>query len=48
MLVRVWGRIGGRGQAQVVLERETPTLDAAVIRLVLRRLRRGYTITDWQ
>ena len=48
MLVRLWGRIGGQGRQQVLLEAETPQLDAALTRLVHQRLRHGYQIVDWQ
>ena len=48
MLVRVWGRIGGRGRAQVLLETATPAVDARVTRLVRQRLRHGYKLVDWR
>jgi predicted DNA-binding WGR domain protein len=47
-LVRMWGRIGSRGRAQVLLRTDAPQLDATVTRFVRRRLRHGYVITDWQ
>ena len=47
-LVRTWGRIGGRGRScsHTLDEREVGSEIAA--RLIARRLRRGYTVTDWQ
>ncbi len=47
MLVRVWGRLGGRGRSQVVLETDVPQLDAALTRLVRQRRRHGYQLVDW-
>ncbi len=46
-LVRVWGRIGSRGRAKVLLHAASPTVNAAVERLVRRRLRHGYRLVDW-
>jgi predicted DNA-binding WGR domain protein len=46
-LVRTWGRIGTPGRAGVLLEAERPRVDAAVERLVRRRLQHGYTLVDW-
>jgi predicted DNA-binding WGR domain protein len=46
-LVRVWGRIGAGGRAQVVCYAAAATVDATVHQLVRRRLRHGYQIVDW-
>ena len=46
-LLRVWGRLGGQGRQQVVLEAATPQLDAVLTRLVRQRLRHGYQLVDW-
>jgi predicted DNA-binding WGR domain protein len=46
-LVRVWGRLGSRGRAQVVHYAPQPQLDAVVTRLVRRRLQHGYQLVDW-
>lgn len=46
-LVRVWGRIGSAGRAQVLAYADTPQLDTAVARLVRRRLQHGYHVVDW-
>ena len=46
-LVRVWGRIGSRGQAKVLFHAPSPQVDAAVARLVRRRLQHGYQVVDW-
>ncbi len=46
-LVRVWGRIGSPGRAQVLCYAETPQMDATVERVVRRRLRHGYQLVDW-
>ena len=47
-LVRIWGRIGSRGQAKVLLHAPTPQVDAVIERLVRRRLQHGYQVVDWQ
>ncbi len=47
MLVRLWGRLGGQGRQQVVLEAATAQVDAPVTRLIRLRLRHGYHIVDW-
>ena len=46
-LVGVWGRIGSRRQAKVLLHAPTPQVDATVARLVRRRLQHGYQLVDW-
>jgi predicted DNA-binding WGR domain protein len=46
-LVRVWGRIGSRGRAQVLRCADTPEVDDIVARLVRRRLQHGYQVVDW-
>jgi predicted DNA-binding WGR domain protein len=46
-LVRIWGRIGSSGRAQVLSYADTPQLDAAVVRVVHRRLQHGYQVVDW-
>ena len=48
MLLRVWGRLGGQGRTQSVLEADAPQLDTVLTRLVRQRLRHGYQIVDWQ
>jgi predicted DNA-binding WGR domain protein len=46
-LVRIWGRIGSAGRAQVLAYADSPTLDATLTRTVRRRLRHDYQLVDW-
>src|SRR5438874_963186 len=46
-LVRHWGRMGTAGRTQVLLEADRPRITKAVERLVVRRVRHGYQLTDW-
>jgi predicted DNA-binding WGR domain protein len=46
-LVRLWGRIGSTGRAQVLCYTDTPVVNKTVERVVRRRLRHGYQVVDW-
>jgi predicted DNA-binding WGR domain protein len=47
-LVRNWGRIGGRGRScSHIFDGRGIGYEVAA-RLIARRLRRGYTVADWQ
>jgi hypothetical protein len=46
-LVEVQGRIGRPARARVVLQTDTPTLDATMTQRVRRRLQQGYQLVDW-
>jgi predicted DNA-binding WGR domain protein len=46
-LVRIWGRIGSAGRAQVLSYADSPRLDATLAQTVRRRLRHGYQVVDW-
>jgi hypothetical protein len=47
-LVRLRGVLGQPPHAQVLLETETPRLDAGMVDWIRRRLRADYRIADWQ
>jgi predicted DNA-binding WGR domain protein len=46
-LIRHWGRIGTRGRATTRLVADRRQVDAAVQRLLSRRVRHCYQLVDW-
>ena len=47
-LVRTWGRVGSHGLSRTMVFPDPERARAAVERLIRRRLKRRYELTDWQ
>ncbi len=47
-LVCTWGRIGTRGRSRVICYLGQANVQAAIARLIRRRLQRGYQVIAWQ
>ena len=47
-LVRAWGRLGTPGHAATTFYPDRPSAEAAIRRLLRRRLRHGYRVVAWQ
>ena len=47
-LVRAWGRLGTPGRSLTRFYPDRPSAEAAIRRLLRRRLRHGYRVVAWQ
>ncbi len=43
-----WGRIGTQGRSRTIIYTHQDQVREKIIRLIKRRLQRGYHITEWQ
>ncbi len=43
-----WGRLGTQGRSLTIVYSEQDQVQEKILRLIKRRLQRGYQITEWQ